>query len=53
MCDWVLSGTQGEQASDVDAAHIPVELCGFSAGERLPLVMAEHGAVGCDECVGA
>ncbi|WRW10474.1 hypothetical protein [Cutibacterium phage vB_CutS_PA1] len=48
-----LSGEQGEQASDVDAYHIPVELCRLLTGERLPLVMAEHGAVGCDERVGA
>ncbi|MES7707480.1 hypothetical protein U6X40_12220, partial [Cutibacterium acnes] len=44
-----LSGEQGEQASDVDAYHIPVELRGFPTGERLPLVMAEHGAIGCYE----
>ena len=53
VCDWVLSGTQGEQASDVDAGHIPVELRGFLTGEWLPLVMAEHGAIGGDERVGA
>lgn len=39
--------------ADVDAGHVPVELCGFSTGERLPLVVAVHGAVGGDECVGA
>jgi len=37
----------------VDAGHVPVELCGFTAGEWLPLVVAEHGAIGGDECVGA
>lgn len=39
--------------SYVDAAHIPVELRGFTAGEWLPLVVAEHGAIGCYERVGA
>uniref|UniRef100_A0AB39CFC5 Uncharacterized protein n=1 Tax=Cutibacterium phage vB_CacS-HV1 TaxID=3236917 RepID=A0AB39CFC5_9CAUD len=39
--------------ANIDAAHIPVELCGFTAGEWLPLVVAEHGAIGGDECVGA
>lgn len=39
--------------ANVDAGHIPVELRGFPAGERLPLVVAEHGAVGCDKCVRA
>lgn len=39
--------------ANIDAAHIPVELRGFTPGERLPLVVAEHGAIGCDECVGA
>ena len=48
-----LSGEQGEHASDVDAYHIPVELCGFTTRERSPLIMAEHGAIGCDERVGA
>ena len=37
----------------VDAGHVPVELCGFSAGERLPLVVAEHGAISGDKRVGA
>lgn len=39
--------------ADVDACHVPVELCGFTAGERLPLVVAVYGAVGGDERVGA
>ena len=49
----VLSGAQGEEVAHIDAGHVPVELCGFTAGERLPLVMAEHGAIGGDERVGA
>ena len=49
----VLSGEQGEQASDVDAYHVPVELCRLRLREWLPLVVAEHGAIGCDERVGA
>lgn len=48
-----LSGEQGEQVANIDATHIPVELRGFTTRERLPLVVAEHGAIGCDECVGA
>lgn len=49
----VLSAVQGEEVANIDAAHIPVELRGFTPGEWLPLVVAEHGAIGCDECVGA
>jgi len=49
----VLSGEQGEQMAYVDAAHIPVELRRLRLCEWLPLIMAEHGAVGGDECVGA
>ena len=39
--------------ANIDAGHIPVELCGFTAGEWLPLVVAVYGAVGCYERVGA
>ena len=39
--------------ANIDAAHIPVELRGFTPGERLPLIMAVYGAVGGDERVGA
>lgn len=58
LCEWslrggVLSGEQGEQVANIDACHVPVELCRLCLGERLPLVMAEHGAVGGDERVGA
>lgn len=53
VCGWGLSGTQGEELANIDAGHIPVELRGFTAGEWLPLVMAEHGAIGGDERVGA
>ena len=48
-----LSGEQGEQVANIDAYHIPVELGRLRLCERLPLVMAEHGAIGCDERVGA
>ena len=39
--------------ADVDACHIPVELCGFTPGEWLPRVVAVHGSIGGDERVGA
>ena len=39
--------------ANIDAAHIPVELRGFTARERLPLVVAEYGAISGDKRVGA
>ena len=53
VCGWGLSGTQGEELANIDAGHVPVELRGFLTGERLPLIVAEHGAIGGDERVGA